>query len=579
MKLVPRLPDKAYIDTWLWCPKRGINVDGLKTALTSATLTGREKEENPEGLKLYRETEHHLLVPREFWSAARVSEITGCEVIDCRPRFYEQTNVQSLVVLDGQRPEQTVQYDSMVKLLEARGGILQLSCGKGKTVVAIDFACRRKMPTIIAVPDTQLMKQWLAEILRFTNLREEDVGRIQGNVFDWQKPFVLATYDTLWRRAYTMPEEVRRYFGTCIFDEGHRVGAEMYARTATLWYGYRLILSATPERSDGRAVVYENHIGRVIHKDLSQDLIPEVKFAFWPSGFDWKDPAVQAQVTDTSGEVHYGLLAGFLARSQSRLDFIIDLVRREIDDGHETLILSRSVDELVNLLAVWSNQRVLYTDVPIPTTTELGLPQVAPAIIDEGWEYDQIVLELAKHREELQLCSSEFRKGQLEARISEIELRLQMDEVGRAVQRELDKRQKTYREWLLAKPSTGGLMIHAIKPEVRERLLNEKEAMFVSMKYGKEGLNKKSLSTVIVCHPVKEEGPVAQIMGRVQRLDPNNPGKQPRVIFVETDAPLIRGMCENTRRQLRNWPADQGGPLDYIMEGYPFAEERSWIRS
>ena len=68
MKFIRRDPSRGYLDSWLWVPKRFINVGGTKNALTwhfADDHTGAVRV-----LYLYQETDHHLLLPREFWKVS-----------------------------------------------------------------------------------------------------------------------------------------------------------------------------------------------------------------------------------------------------------------------------------------------------------------------------------------------------------------------------------------------------------------------------------------------------------------------------------------------------------------------------
>src|SRR5208282_1369644 len=114
-------------------------------------------------LTLFKETDHHLLVPREFWDPKNFT----FPVLDCRPKRYAKVDIRSRIQLDtrveGGRHIPTgdsVQQEAMNALLLYRGGVLQLACGKGKTVVALDLIARRAVPAIIVLDTTQLMHQW-----------------------------------------------------------------------------------------------------------------------------------------------------------------------------------------------------------------------------------------------------------------------------------------------------------------------------------------------------------------------------------------------------------------------------------
>ena len=83
MELIVRRPDVGYLDASLWVPKACINVEGVRRALTFEF----HERETLTVLTLYKETDHHIIVPREFWQP----QDFHFPVIDCRPLRYTRT--------------------------------------------------------------------------------------------------------------------------------------------------------------------------------------------------------------------------------------------------------------------------------------------------------------------------------------------------------------------------------------------------------------------------------------------------------------------------------------------------------
>lgn len=565
MHLLVRQPDVGYLDCNLWVPKSAVNIDGVQRALTF-TLGDRE---GLTVLTLYRETEHHIVVPREFWSPSDFS----FPVIDCRNRAYPKVDIRSKIRLDHRRAQdgsvvptgRSVQRDAMSALLSSRGGILQLACGLGKTVIALDLIARRGVPAIIILDTTQLLKQWVDEIKLHLEI-PEGVGLIQGPVFDWKKPIVLTTYHTLAARAATLPEEVRRWFGTVIWDEAHHVGAPMFSRSADLFDGMRLGLTATPRREDGSDVIHSFHIGPTIYKNLLQAMKPKI-FFFW-TGFnlDTSDPGVKNQVFDTTGELHIGKVASYFGRSKSRIDFTLDLVRTKLKEGRKVLVISKSVDALVNMLAVWGNYPSLITDIHFPQASEVG-ETTAPAQMDKKQER-QAAKSLAMARDRIARGTTKDRVKDLNA-IAYLEQRFKAHEVFKKCERLWNKKRGEYLKKLLAVPNTAGLMIGRIKPAERMKMLREKQVTFCIAKYGREGLDEKRLNTLIVNEPASREEGVQQLLGRVLREIDEDSSMEREVYFLEDDVGPFIGMCQKIRRLLREWPDDKGGRLEYENVGHP----------
>lgn len=573
MQLLVRRPDTGYMEANLWVPKTSCSVEGVKRALTFQFFD----EQKVTLLTLFKETEHHLIVPREFWDPKNYD----FPVIDLRPPRFERVDIRSKVQLDHEFEDgklsptgKTVQRDAMNALMASRGGILQLACGLGKTVVALDFIARRGVPAIIIVDTSELMRQWKEEIETHLDI-PGGVGLVKGKTRDWKKPVVLATYHSLADWAPTMPEEVRRWFGTCIWDEAHHVAAPKFSRSADLFYGVRLGLTATPDRDDGYHVVYNFHLGQVVYKNLSQDLKPRICFVWTGLGLDENDPKAQAAARDVNGELHIGKIASHLGGWPPRINFVLDQVRMAIASDRKVLVLSKSVDALVNLFAAWNQEATFISDIPFPTAQDVG-ETVPPAELSK--------VEVAKATKALFVSADKIAKfvaagdatkAQVEAqRKANIEYTLEAHRVYKKCEKVWNKARSDYLKSVLAKPSDAGLMIYKVKADQRARMLREKKVTFAVMKYGREGLNERSLDTAIVNEPISSKGGLQQLMGRVLRKKKGK--KEPVVVFLEDDIGPFIGMCKKLRHHLSSWPHDEGGPFDYENIGHPNGRKKAW---
>lgn len=565
MKLPVRDPSLGYLEANLWVPKTAVNVEGTKRALTFQFFD----QQKVMLLTLYKETADHLLVPREFWDPKDFA----FPVLDIRPRHYPHVDIRSRIRLDHRLERgvlvptgDNVQEDAMRALLRSRGGILQLACGKGKTVVALDYIARRGVPAIIILDTTQLMRQWTEEIELFLDI-PGGVGRIQGDIFDWQKPVVLATYHSLAARAPTMPEEVRRWFGTAVWDEAHHVAAPMFSRSADLFYGVRLGLTATPDRDDGMHVVYNFHIGPVLYKNLLQELRPRIYFVWTGLGLDKDDPRVLAAVNDKNGELHLGKVAGFIGGWRPRIDFVLDQVRQAVANDRKVIVLSKSVDSLVNMLAVWNGRQDLITDVAFPVAQDVG-ETVPPSPLTDA--------EIARLQKRLGAVNARIAAKPAPADVqmkAHIEQLLQGHIVFKKCASLWNKKRAGYLKQLLTQPSSGGLMIYKVDPEVRTKMLREKQVTFAISKYGREALNEKALDTIIINEPPSSRNSLQQMMGRVLRQKEGK--KEPVVVFLEDDIGPFIGMCKKLRRHLAEWAHDEGGPFEFENIGHTTNRSKS----
>ena len=558
MKLIEREPDKGYLDTVLWVPKGQINLEGTKRALTFKIQQNREEVD----LCLWQETANHLLLPREFWK----TEELGYEVIDCRPQTFKRVDIRSSITLDLKNPHLTVQRDALAALESSRGGVLQLACGVGKTIIFLELLARLKVPALIMVDTSQLMKQWMNSIEMFLDV-PGGVGVIKGDRFEWDKAVVLATYQTMASRAGELPREVREHFGVIGWDEGHHVSAPTFARTADLFYGRRFALTATPKRDDGMHVVADFHVGPILFKYLTQELKPKIYFQWTGFALDTSDPVVMGKVCDVNRELSLGKLSGYFGQWQDRLNYIINLVQGYAAQGRKILVLSSSIDELVNLLALWNQQPVLFTDIPEPTMADVGCTDPPSASYDV-----ETVQQLQKLHAGIDILLADpntplMQKPSLLQEQKRILWELSTYETRKKIEALHRKLQRTYLEQLLLVPSTAGLMIARIDADERDRMLKTKQVVFAISKYGREGLDHEALDTVISCEPMSSRNTLQQLMGRVLR---KKAGKQvPYVIFLEDNIGLLIGMCKKLRAHLREWPHEDGGPFDFEQLDHP----------
>lgn len=578
MQLISRSPDKGYLDTHLWLPKSVINVDAIKSALTY-TGAARKATDEPRIVQLWQETQHHLKVPRNFWNIAKLN----IPVVDCRPTKYKRTKVTSNIKLDHRVREvdgekvlqptgKTTQRDAMAALLKSTSGILQLACGLGKTVVALDFIAEVKGPAIIILDNSQLLQQWTTEIDKLLNV-PGGVGLVKADKFDWKKDVVLCTYQTLANISSTVSEEFRRYFQLAIWDEGHHVSAPTFAPGAELFYGYRLSLTATPERDDGLHIIYEMHIGPVLYRNLHQDLNARTAFDYTGLQLDINDP--ECDVIDVSGELNLGKLSVYYGRWKAHLNHVIKRVTEAVKHNRRVLVLCASVDEAINLCAMWNGVPELYTDVPMPTLEEVG------EVVDEdkpiepkpltGEELEARHTGIKTYQEILDNPeSNDPQKNQAKYYIDIYKREIEGARLHAALMKEYRKRQKYYRENVLTPNiTTGGLMVYKIDPKERQHYLETKQVVFAIKKYGREGLNNKALDTVLTTMPFSSANTLQQVKGRVER---DYEGKEkPLLLVVEHNIAPVRAMCGTLQRHLRSWPVDKGGPFDFELHNYPGA--------
>ena len=156
------------------------------------------------------------------------------------------------------------QKESVDAFLSSGGyGTIVLPCGSGKTIVGIETAVTLKTNTLILCPNVSSVHQWIREFLDKTTLTPDQIGEYSGET-KTIKPVTVCTYQVLTYRTKSLDKEetepVYPHFsifsennwGLVIYDEVHMLPAPVFRITAELQSIYRLGLTATLIREDGR---------------------------------------------------------------------------------------------------------------------------------------------------------------------------------------------------------------------------------------------------------------------------------------------------------------------------------------
>jgi superfamily II DNA or RNA helicase len=150
-------------------------------------------------------------------------------------------------------------------LKNAGRGVVVLPTGAGKTLVAHLAIEDRRRSTLVVTPTLDLVRQWHDGLYATFGGR---IGLLGGGEHDIQA-ITVSTYDS----AFLHMEHLGARFGLVVFDECHHLPGPSYALAARLCLApYRLGLTATPERADGRDSDLHALIGPIIYRKEIVDL-------------------------------------------------------------------------------------------------------------------------------------------------------------------------------------------------------------------------------------------------------------------------------------------------------------------
>ena len=138
-------------------------------------------------------------------------------------------------------------------------GVIVLPTGSGKTRIALAAMAFLKVPTLIVVPTLELMDQRCKSIRKYFSTV---VGRFGGGRREI-KPVTVVTYDS----AYLNIEQLGNKFKLIVFDEVHHLPSPSYRQIAEMCAApYRMGLTATPEREDGRHEDLNFLVGPIVYR-------------------------------------------------------------------------------------------------------------------------------------------------------------------------------------------------------------------------------------------------------------------------------------------------------------------------
>jgi superfamily II DNA or RNA helicase len=338
--------DTAYQGRYLFLPKSRIRTETLEGVLTF----GDDPTKGSRDLVIPHP--EHTQVPRYTLSDAQLEKL-GCPVVRAQPAFprIDLAPKASFKLRDAQLP-------AWAALQAADRGILNLACGKGKTVMGWLKAAHERVPTLIVSPQNAHLDNWIAELRQFFDYPGE-VGWIQGKRFEYDRDICVSTVQTLAARVESgdLPHDFYTRFGLVIYDECHIMAADFFSKASAVGSGIRLGLTATPTRTDRCEGVFYSHLGPVFYSDISQDLTPTV---FVLNTGVFYGEAERRRMNDRTGQPNIGKLHKTLAQNEERNALIQEIIDECLKRGRTIYALSHGPDHIEKFHADNPNSTVIH---------------------------------------------------------------------------------------------------------------------------------------------------------------------------------------------------------------------------
>lgn len=229
-------------------------------------------------------------------------------------------------------PEQVEVYDQVNDT-----SIINALVGWGKSYTALWIAYKLRQKTLIVTHNLTLREQWAENIETLFGIKP---GLIGSSVVDYDDyAITVSNVQTLVKHT----DKVAKEFGLVIVDEMHHTPATTFSNIINHMHArYRLGLSGTLIRKDGKHVLFKDYFGsNILKPSQSNTLNPTIKLVktniALDSNLDWAK-RITKLVTDTEYQNFISSLAkGYMAKGHcvlvvaDRVDFL-KIISEQIGD-------------------------------------------------------------------------------------------------------------------------------------------------------------------------------------------------------------------------------------------------------
>ena len=300
----------------------------------------------PKKYTLYRENQTKLYLPK-YYGLQRfgIPERNIINQGESRP------NMNFVGTL---RDYQIQQVDAFLNACDdpiKMGGIVSIGCGGGKTVIAINIACRLKLKTLFISHKDFLNVQFAERVKMFSP--DSTIGIIKQNKVDIQnKDFVVGSLQSIAMRDYD--PSIFKDFGLVIIDEVHHCSAEVFSQALIKTCSpFVLGLSATLNRKDGLRKVFEWFIGKPVIKLINNtdDNDIDVKYYY----FNADNPEYNRIETMFNGKISAVKMLGNVVSYKPRIQFIVEAIKENMTKERQLLVLSERKALLNDIYTLLNN--------------------------------------------------------------------------------------------------------------------------------------------------------------------------------------------------------------------------------
>jgi superfamily II DNA or RNA helicase len=317
-------------------------LDQLRSELTVTPNVSNLLNARPPSIVLFMESSKKIYIPKWFglqkYGLPSIYKYQSCQDITCE--------------FEGSLRQE--QIEPVEKFLKAAydpkqcGGIINLHCAGGKTVIAINIIAQIKKKTLIIVHKNFLLDQWKERLRQFLPFAR--IGIIKAKTIHVEDcDVVIASLQSLSMKDYD--PTVFNGFGFLIVDEIHRTGTEVFSQAfKKICVPISLGLSATVTRKDGMSKVFKWYIGDIVFKGKRKKQQVQVEMHYF------NDLAPEYNREETMGyrKLNFSRMISNICEYMPRTQVIINKIIEFMNDTttskrRKILVLSERKNHLASI--------------------------------------------------------------------------------------------------------------------------------------------------------------------------------------------------------------------------------------
>jgi len=238
-------------------------------------------------------------------------------------------------------PSQTKVLDSA---LEGDQGVIVAPSGSGKTIIGLELAARRKVPTLILVHRRQLLDQWVERIQTFLGIPKAHIGQYSGTKRKIGEQITVGLLQSFARTKDL--SAIKNQFGMVLVDECHHIPASTFREVVAQLNPHFLYgLTATPKRKHNDEKLIYIYIGEIVAQmDVTHDAQVSSIAAQNTPEIIVRETSITLPFKFTTDL--FQLLAKVVCFDTSRNQLIVEDILRETAANKKVLVLSERKEHL-----------------------------------------------------------------------------------------------------------------------------------------------------------------------------------------------------------------------------------------